>query len=106
VFGALAADAVYVTLGPRGKDVITEMLSAKPLAEPTPLVLARISGKRTLSLYKLLGAAPEALAYLEKLTTAEQSSVLGVHVSGGDKLALRVDVGLPALWIVTPKPSK
>ncbi len=105
-YAAFAPGAVYGTLGPRGKEVMTEILSEELRAEPAPLVEARISGKRTLALFKLLGAAPEAFPFLEKLTAAEQSTVLTVRVAGGEKFVLRVDVGLPALWVVAPKPGK
>jgi hypothetical protein len=105
VFVALAPDAVYASFGPQGKDAITEIMSARRDPKPAPVARAEVSGSRILKLFKLLGASPDAFPYIEKLTAAERSTVLSIDVAGGDKLRLRIDVGLPALWVVSPKPA-
>jgi len=106
VYVRLSPNAVFVTFGPQGKEVITEKLTQKLQHQPAPLALAEISGKRILALYKTVGAAPEAFLFIDKLTAAERSTVLAIKVKGGEKLVLRVEIGLPALYVLSPKPSR
>jgi hypothetical protein len=105
VYFALLPNAVVVTFGPQGKEVMKETLTAKLGPQPSPLVRAEISRKRIEALFKTLGAPPAALQFIEKLPE-ERATVLAIKVEGGDKLVLRVELGLPALWVLAPKPSR
>jgi hypothetical protein len=105
VYVSLAPNAAFVTFGPQGKEAITEALTGKVAPTPAPLVQTEVSGKRILALFKTLGAPQDAIQFIEKLTPAERSTVMAIKVEGGEKLVLRVELGLPALWIVAPKAS-
>jgi hypothetical protein len=106
VYLNLSPDAVFVTFGPRAREIITEALTGKLGPKPAPLAEAEISPKRILALYKTLGAAPEAIQFIDKLTAADRSTVMAIKLKGGDDLVLRVALGLPALWILAPKPRR
>jgi hypothetical protein len=81
IYLGIATDAVFVTFGPRAKEAITEVLAGRSLLpRPAPLVQAELSGKRVMALFKTLGAPREALQFIEKLTSAERSTVLAIKV--------------------------
>jgi len=99
VFVALAPEAVFVTFGPRGKELMKDALSAKQGPKPAPLFTLEFSGKRTATLIKKMeppmGGPIEE--YIDRLGKMGRLNVISAKVEGGEKLVVRKEIGLVPL---------
>lgn len=103
VFIALAPNATFVGFGAQAKNLITEALNGKLGPKPASLFQLDISSKRLIALFKALNAPAEAIELFEKLGHSERQSALALKVEGGDKLVMRLEIGLPAFFALMPK---
>jgi len=108
IYVALAPNAGFIAFGAQGKSIISDLLSKKLASKPAPLVQSEISSKRLIPLFKSLGAPTDgdAIAVLENLGKTERQPLLAVKVQGGERLVLRFEIGLPALFAVGPRAQK
>ena len=92
---------MLLTIGANGKTEMEELLKAKFVAKPTPLVDVGLSGKGLAPLLKVAGM-PEDKAItksLEKISQMERINVANVKVHGGERLTIRLELGLAPLLI-------